>query len=58
MLADSEQGHQAPERQTQHGGEGKAPHRAEAFVAMRRPEDGEPGDPEHQTGREQLKMTK
>ena len=30
---------EAPEQHPQHGGEGKAPHRAEAFVAMRRSED-------------------
>ena len=29
----------APEQHSQHGVEGKAPHRAEAFVAMRRSED-------------------
>ena len=28
-----------PEQYSQHGVEGKAPHRAEAFVAMRRSED-------------------
>ena len=37
--ADSERERQAPEQQAQHGGEGKAPHRAEAFVAMRRNEE-------------------